>query len=56
MNKSLGLQYMVTIYGSTDELAKNVSPLPKMPVLGSSSSAANKDIMSKIWTNGGTII
>ena len=23
-----------------------------MPILGSSNSAANKDIMSKIWTNG----
>ena len=32
-----------------------------MPILGSSNSAANnsaanKDIMSKIWTNGDTII
>ena len=27
-----------------------------MPILGSSSSAANKDIMAKIWTNGDTII
>ena len=23
-----------------------------MPILGSSNSAANKDMMSKIWTNG----
>ena len=26
--------------------------LPDMPILGSSNSAANKDMMSKIWTNG----
>ena len=30
--------------------------LPQMPILGSSNSAANKDMMSKIWTNGDTII
>ena len=30
-------------------------PLPHTPILGSSSSAANKDIMSKILTNGDTI-
>ena len=28
-----------------------INPLPHMPVLGSSTSAANKDMMSKIWTN-----
>ena len=33
-----------------------VNPLPDMPILGSSNSAACKDIMSKIWTNGDTII
>ena len=26
--------------------------LPHMPILGSSNSAANKNMMSKIWTNG----
>ena len=26
--------------------------LPHMPILGSSNSAANKDMMSNIWTNG----
>ena len=26
-----------------------------MPSLGSSNSAANKDLMSKTWTNGDTI-
>ena len=34
---------------------KNLDPLPHMPNLGSSNSAANKDMMAKIWTNGGTI-
>ena len=33
-----------------------LNPLPHMPTLGSSNSAANKDIMSKIQTNGDTII
>ena len=32
------------------------NPLPDAPILGSTSSAANKDVMSKIWTNGDTII
>ena len=27
--------------------------LPDKPILGCSNSATNKDIMSKIWTNGG---
>ena len=27
-----------------------------MPILGFSSSIANKDMMAKIWTNGDTII
>ena len=30
--------------------------LPDMPILGSSNSSANKDVMSKIWTNGDTFI
>ena len=33
-----------------------VNPLPDMLILVSSNSAANKDRVSKIWTNGGTII
>ena len=33
-----------------------INPLPDMPILGSSSSVANKDMMSKIWTNGDSII
>ena len=28
------------------------NPLPHMPILGFSNSAANKDMMSKIWTIG----
>ena len=32
------------------------SPLPNMLILGSSSSAANKDMRAKIWTNGDTDI
>ena len=32
------------------------NPLPDMPIQGSSNSAANKDKMAKIWTNGDTII
>ena len=31
-------------------------PLPHMPILGSSISAVNKDMMSKVWTNRDTII
>ena len=33
-----------------------VNPLPHTVILGSSNSAANKDMLSKIWTNGDTII
>ena len=33
-----------------------INPLPDIPILGSSNSAANKDMMSKIWTNVETII
>ena len=44
--------------GFADVLNSNavVNPLPDMPVLGSSNSTAKKNMMSKIWTNGGTII
>ena len=28
------------------------NPLPHIPILGSSTSAVNKTMMSKIWTNG----
>ena len=33
-----------------------INPLPDKPILGSSGSAANKEMMSKTWTNGDTII
>ena len=32
-----------------------LNPLPHMPILGSSNSAANKDVMSQKMTNGDTI-
>ena len=32
------------------------NPLTNMPILGSSNSAANKDMMTKIWKNGDTVI
>ena len=32
-----------------------INLLPDMPILGSSNSTANKDMMSKILTNGDTI-
>ena len=32
------------------------NPLPDIPILGSSNSEANKDMMRKIWTNGDAII
>ena len=32
-----------------------INPLPHIPILGSSNAAANKDMMSKILTNGDTI-
>ena len=35
---------------------ENVSPLPHMPILGSSNSAANKYMTAELWTNGDTVI
>ena len=32
------------------------NPLPDIPILGSSYSKANIDMMSKIWTNGYRVI
>ena len=37
------------------ESIENINPFPHMPILGSSSSAATKDMMSKILTNGDTL-
>ena len=33
-----------------------VNPLSHMPILGSSNLVANKDMMSRIWATGDTII
>ena len=33
----------------------NVNPLPHVPILGSSSSAVNKDMIPNIWTNEDTV-
>ena len=30
---------------------QTANPLPDMPIMGSSNSAANKNMMSKTWTN-----
>ena len=35
---------------------REINPIPHMPILGSSNSAANKNMVSKMWTNGDTII
>ena len=35
---------------------RSINPLHHMAVLGSTSSAANRDMTSKIWINGHTII
>ena len=32
-----------------------INPLPDILILGSSNSAANKDMMAEIWTKGDTI-
>ena len=38
------------------QIFPNLNPSPHMPILGSSNSTASSDMMSKIWTNGDTII
>ena len=40
----------------TENIDFKLNPLPDMPILGSSNSTANKDMMSKIWTNKDTFI
>ena len=35
---------------------RSINPLLHMAILGSTNSAANRDMMSKIWINGDTII
>ena len=34
---------------------EGVNHLPEMPILGFSNSAANKDMITKIWTNGNSV-
>ena len=46
---------MLSILMSLEHVPINTKSLPHTPSLGSSNSAANKDMMSKIWTNGDTI-
>ena len=46
----------VGIFGTNMQHSVFVNPLPHVPILGSSNSAANKDMMAKVWTNGDTII
>ena len=41
---------------TTPTMCGLVNLLPHKPIIGSSNSAANKDLMSKIWTNGDTVI
>ena len=45
-----------TGWNSSQITPSSFNPLPDMPVLGSSNSASNKDMMSNIWTNGDTVI
>ena len=47
---------MIIISQIKQEILVISNPLPHMQILGSSNSAANEDMMSKIWTNGDTII
>ena len=51
MSQSIAYLYTQILYKT-----KAINPLPDMPILGSSNSAVNKDILSKIRTNGDTII
>ena len=43
------------IYKVSLFLVSQINPLPHMPILGLSNSAGNKDMMSKLLTNGDTI-
>ena len=51
------LQVFSILTSGTLKFYQLVNPLLDfLPILGSSNSAANKDMMSKIWTNWDTII
>ena len=43
-------------YHPNSDLKGAFNHLPHMAILGSSNSTANKDMMSKIWTNADTVI
>ena len=45
---------IVYIHPLLSVLNFGLNPLPDPPILSSSDSAANKDMISKIWTNGDT--
>ena len=49
-------KYCNTLFFEIQSLTQNVclTPSPDIPILDSSSSTANKDMMSKMWTNGDT--
>ena len=43
--------YTSLLFGKELSSICHLKPLPYMPILGSTNSAANKDVMSKILTN-----
>ena len=47
-----GFSLLLYIFWLTNPPPMAFNPLPHMPILGSSNSAANKNMMSKIWTKG----
>ena len=47
------LDQILALFFSAKE---NLNPIPDISILGFSNSAENKDMMSKIWTNGDSII
>ena len=52
---SICLCVSVCLQNTVKMLGGDINPFPYVPISGSSNSAANKDMMSKIWTNGDTI-
>ena len=53
--KFIGMFFLDDFHGKSliGDISRKINSLPHMPVLGSSNSAANKDMMSNILTNGG---
>ena len=54
-SKNLTILHFVQIK-KKEKMMYGINPLPDIPILGYSNSAANKDMTSKIWTNGDAII